>query len=451
MKTHLLLASFVTLTLLIGAPLSFAQTMEEKTEDVAGGAPGSLFRNLVTESLEKDSQIAVYGWSEVTALSSSHGDSVGPAAFFDTDTGVNFNQLGLMVCKGSGCPPHVLAPTQNVLSRITPTPAPRGDSIEFGYNLSVVYGEDAGLFRTAGFDDNFGNEEGNHQLSFTQWYVDIYFPILDGATLILGSWHTSLANDIGYDFDPPNWFVSHTYAFQFAPAKHVGGLFQANLPVAENFGHLSLEAGVVRGWNTFDGPNNDLHVIGGARWRSPDMKTWVDFEFISGNGANDFGAAPNQGGSPIFALSENNEDLSRFVSYLVVTHKFTDKFEMALEGTIGSQEGGDFVPVPIFVTEDADWSGINLAGRFRINQALTASIRYEYFSNPDGAHVLWGGARGDVTSITANLSWQLNRFVRIRPELRYDDFSGDSNSVGLFNDGTASSQALGLLNVFVHF
>ena len=48
---------------------------------------------------------------------------------------------------------------------------------------------------------------------------------------MVGSWHTSLALEIGKALVPPNIFSSRTYAFTASPAKHVGVLTEFKLPL----------------------------------------------------------------------------------------------------------------------------------------------------------------------------------------------------------------------------
>ncbi|MGI9327883.1 MAG: outer membrane beta-barrel protein [Pseudomonadales bacterium] len=65
--------------------------------------------------------------------------------------------------------------------------------------------------------------------------------------------------------------------------------------------------------------------------------------------------------------------------------------------------------------------------------------------------MLWNGGAGGVWSLTANVNWQLNGFVRIRPEIKFHSFDAESGSRGLFDDGQEDDQMVVLLNLFVQF
>jgi len=450
---------------------------------------GSIFRALTGGALEKH-EITVVGWAEASAVANFQSDinddngNLGPQGFLNTKEGFNFNAVGLMMCKGIGCiPAQVYRPKQNLISRIGPIPAPKSEEIQVGFNVTGMFGRDVQFLKTKGFDDNARDAKRDHKFGLTQWYLDFYFPIADGMTLMLGSFQTSLENDIGYAFTPPNWFATHTHAFAHGPAKHTGALAQIKVPTSKEFGLLSLEAGVVMGWNNLDhdptvfatpgGPvtfseNDDPHYILGLRYRTPDMKTWIDIETMFGNGANDlanftgpFGlptSGNKGGGSPYLALSTTGEDLDRFVGYLVVSHQFTDNLKLALEATYGYQEGGDAG----FITEDSEWYGVNVAARYKIRNNLHFNTRAEWFADEDGANILWildpdlnapidaagsNRAKGDVYSFTTNLSWDPTPNLNLRPELRYDYFDGTGK---MFSEGR-DDQFLGTLNAVLKF
>lgn len=407
-------------------------------------ASGYLARSIIGDTLEKDYNIGILGWAEAS-LSANDNDSrsVSPQGFFLTEEGLQLNQAGLMLCRGDGCPPFHFGPKHNVLSRIGPTPAPKSEEFDIGFNVTAIYGTDSQFLRTAGFDDFSFDTDDENKLSIPQWFLDIYLPVLDGSTLMVGSFQTPLENDIGYPFTPPNWFVTHTYAFQHGPAKHVGGLYQVKIPTPAEFGLLSLEGGIVQGWNNLIDENNDFDYIAGVRWRSPDMRTWVDLEAIYGNGEND-APGPALGGSPYVAISTTGEYLDRFAGYVVASHAFTDKFSAAVEATYGYQEGGDAG----LILQDSEWYGVNVGARYSFMDTVSANGRVEVFRDDDAAHVLWGGVDATVYSATAGLDWQANKFFRIRPEVRYDTTDDDQL---LFGEGQEDSQLLGVLDVVVTF
>ena len=96
------------------------------------------------------------------------------------------------------------------------------------------------------------NVRDKNRLALTEFFLDIYLPIGSGVSVILGSWHTSLALEVGKALVPPNMFASRSYAFMAGPAKHVGLMAQFKLPLDSTWGHASLGLGVTGDWNSID-------------------------------------------------------------------------------------------------------------------------------------------------------------------------------------------------------
>ncbi|MGD9601605.1 MAG: outer membrane beta-barrel protein [Gammaproteobacteria bacterium] len=439
---------------------------------------GRLFRSLAGDTLEKDHGIGVVGFAHVTAafahndiattrLAQGRGRNVQPQGGLVQDEGVNLNQLGLIVCKGAGCPPfRLFQPNRNVLSRITPLPGPRGNHVIVDWAVSAVYGEDAVFWKTKGMDDWKWDADDRERLAITQWFLDIYLPVGAGASVIVGSWHSPLAHEIGYPFNPPNWFSSRTYAFAVGPAKHVGALSQFKLPLEPALGHASVGFGVVTDWNAIDfgSGGHDPNFLFEARWRSPDMQTWIDLEVIHGNGEDDFGdvtvrngtAFPRGGGTQFLAVSSTSEYLSRTFGYLTFMHHFNDSVSAVLETVYGFQEGGDLAPLPFAVTQDSAMFGANLGVRYRLTEHLHTAIRAEWLRDENAANFLWGavGARGgDVYALTANVAWEVIPHLLVRPELKYDVYAGDGHLFAVGANGLAreDDQLLGVLNLEFRF
>jgi hypothetical protein len=412
-------------------------------------AAGALGRALFGDTLEEH-KIMLLGWAEGSALvSSNDSKDVSPGAFFNTTDGFNLNQAALMACSGRACPPFSFGPGAAVHNRIGPFPGPQGDKVTVDFNVTAIYGEDVQFLKTLGIDGNtrFDRNDGL-KLGLTQAFAEFYLPVLEGTSVMVGSFQTPLENEIGYAFSPPNWFATHTYAFQHGPAKHVGVLVESRVVNSPTFGLLGIEVGIVKGWNNWTNENGDPSFIGALRWRSADMNTWIDLEGIYGNGDEDFGPAPGRGGSPYFALSSTGRYLGRLSTYLVVTQTISKRLSVAFEGTYGQQMPGDVKFVPFAITEKAKWYGANVSARYGLASTVFLNARGEWFNDEKGAHALWNTARGDVFAATANVEWQVSPAVRMRGEVRYDDHTGAGR---LFDNNTKNQQAVGLANIFFLF
>jgi hypothetical protein len=452
-----------------------AAKQQANADDTPVQPYGSLLRAIAGDTLERQHGIAVVGFSHVSLSAANHdiptsqlpqgrGRNIQPQGGLIQDEGLNLQHVGLIACKGAGCPlGRPFAPTRNVHSRVGPLPNPVGDAIIVDWNVSALYGEDSVFWATKGFDDWNWSADDQHRLAITQWYLDIYLPIGAGASLLLGNWHSAIPAEIGYPFVPPNLFASRTYAFIAAPVKHLGALLEFRLPIDPAWGHASASLGLVSDWNSVNftqGPG----VMSGVRWRSPDMRTWIDLTTVYGNGEGDFGdvrvvdgiARPRGGGSQYLALSSTNAYLDRFEAYLVATHAVRANLDLVLEAVYGFQEGGDIAPLPFAITRDSSLYGANIGFRYRLANAWHAGARVEWFRDEHAANVLWsavGAGGGTVYAATLNLSWQALPWILVRPELKWDSYDGSGNLFAPDRNGLArrDSQLLGVLNFEFRF
>jgi len=413
-------------------------------------APGSFADELFGDVLKKN-ELGLIGWASTTLVFNDDGsDGILPNGALSSDEGFHLNQLALMFCKGDGCLPTTkFSPKHNLLSRITPTPAPKSKSIDVGFNILAVYGTDSQFLRVSGFDDFDFDDNHDEKLSIPQWYIDVYLPYFDGMNIMVGSFMSELAREIGYPYAPPRWFATASYELLYSPIKHVGALVSIKLPTHKGFGLLSIEGGITTGWNNFDNRNGSLAYLAGLRYRTPDMRTGVDIELIFGNGEDDFGEAPAKGGSQFFALSSDNKKLERFAGNISLMHQASPKLETVLELFYGSQQAGDIKAGPQFITEDAEWYGAFAALRYKVQPKLHLNTRIEWVKDKIGANALFAGSPGNTYALTTNLDWQINPYINIIPELRYDIHNG--SGLPLFANKKENHQLLGLINTVIKF
>ena len=398
---------------------------------------------LFSDINNNEQNITVSGWIQASYAGSNNGDQLLPATFFRKEDGIALDQFGLMIEKKA---------KSNVVGRVGAFPGPAPTEFDWGFNVTANYGADNFFFRTYGIDDDIGTNDlgdfdnSDHYLTLTQAYLEFYFPVMGGSNLMVGLFHTPLENEIGFPLPSPapTDFYTHPYSFMHGPAKHFGALWSSKFDSAPGEAMLSYELGVVRGWNNFDDPNGDYDIIANLRWRSADFSLWVDFENIYGNGADD--SFPDCAcGSPIPTSSElaGDDSLTRHLSYLTIMKVLDPNNRIVAEMSYGKQEkslfadlfNDDSFGVPEEGGEDASWFGINLNWHHTIQPGLVGSVRAEYFDT-DGVHVILPYA-GKYKAITANLSWSPAHNIRIRPELRYDTYSGDATPFGAENPPTA--------------
>jgi len=411
---------------------------------------GRLARALIGDVLEQNG-ILVHGWMQAGLIANDNGtDDVSKQGFLNSDEGFNLNQLALTIEKPV---------KSNIVSRATPTPAPMPQEMDWGFNITTIYGNDSNFFKTYGWDEDWGvndiSDNDEEALTFTQAYMEFYFPVLGGSNLMLGLFHTPLENEIGFAWPAPapTEFYTHSYSFMAGPAKHAGALYSFKLPSEQGQNIWGFELGAVQGWNNWQDENNDLDVIANLRWRSANMETWIDWENIYGNGAND-SFAGCACGSPYPTATAPGEKADRYQTYLTVAQQLNADNRVALEMSYGEQE-----KAALNGGQTAEWYGANLNWYHKVTPTLSWNSRLEWFNADDAANLVLTGAAagkapsqfstGDFYALTTNLSWMPAKGVRIRPELRYD--TQKSSGPDAFAKGTKDSQWLASVDLIVYF
>ncbi|WP_397448940.1 outer membrane beta-barrel protein [Pseudomonas sp. NA-150] len=433
---------------ILGASIVFPSTAAAEEDPF-----GSLARSVFGDSLEHDYGIKLYGWAQAGLIynnNSSH--DVSKQSFFNTKEGFNLNQFALGIKK---------EPVSNVLGRVGPFPGPMPEKADWGFNVTTIYGKDARFFKTYGWDEDLHvNHRKNPEaedFTIAQAFLDFYFPVLGGSELMVGLFHSPLENEIGFPLPTPAPadFYSHTYSFMSGPAKHAGVLYSFKLPSAPGESMLGFEVGLVQGWNNLQSNNHEPHLIANVRWRSPDFGTWVDWENIYGNGADD-SIADCHCGSPFPAGTKEDHD-KRYASYLTISHVLDPNNRVALEMNYGKQDNGAFAA---FANKtDATWYGADLNLYHRLTEKLMWNSRAEWFYTDAPANVLLANIDpttgvpdptwGAFYAVTTNVAWSPTPNVRLRPELRYDIHSGSGRDA--YADGTKDKQVVASFDVSFFF
>jgi hypothetical protein len=260
---------------------------------------------------------------------------------------------------------------------------------------------------------------------------------------------------LGYEIPPNiraarNPFASKTYAFVSEPGT-VGGVQLGSRLYNSESGILGVELGVVQGWNNLRDNNDTKSLMGAVRWRTADMQTWIDYEFILGDEQND-------------SFSDVQAPTSRLVSpdgqfkqqhSLNGWHRFDANWSMGAEVVYGHQDGDgkattvDIINGPGF--DGAHWWGANAVLTYQQRPDLSYSVRAEHFADPDGFILLpVSTARGNFNAVTAGLRYDLNKYISLRPEVRYDVFDGNADDHP-FGAGRDRTQLTGLVEALIYF
>jgi hypothetical protein len=349
------------------------------------------------------------------------------------------------------------------LTRITPLPGPQPTDYSLGFNLGLLYGRDGQFSRTVGWDEHWGvNEPGatdadysrrNRQkyYSFPDLFGTAYLPVGTGISVMAGIFGPG----IGYEIPPNirlarNAFATKTYAFVSEPAT-VSGVVLGSRLLSGSSSVLGAELGVVQGWNNLRDNNDQKSLLGAVRWRTNDMQTWVDYEFIFGDEQNkDFSDVQ----APTARLISPDGQFKQQHS-LNAWHAFDERWSAGAEVVYGKQDGDgksstiDIVTGPGF--DGAHWWGANTSISYKYQDDLTFSVRAEHFNDPQGFAIFPVSiAHGSFNSLTVGLRYEASRNLSIRPELRYDRFSGRDTDHP-FGNGRDRDQTTATVEALLYF
>jgi opacity protein-like surface antigen len=415
----------------LGAVLAALAIVDAHAGDAVTPGEGALFKSVFGDTLERDYGIKVSGLIDIgysrnnrsTSDEREDGTSNLPVTGL-SDEGLEFGSFHIFIDKPLKA---------NFVPRVTPLPGPKPEQADFGFTFESNYGRNAQFARTYGWDMGWNTNEQDagkaardkkRFLAIPNIAATGYVPWGTGFTVMAGVFGSS----IGYEIPPNvraarNPLPSKPYSFVSGPGTVAGALFGTRLMNNDN-GLLGVELGPVRGWENIRDNNDSTSVMGALRWRSKDMTTWVDYEFIAGNEQNDSRSDVQMPTSRIISADNQFKQHHSLNGW----HKFDDKWSLGAEVVYGRQEGDGkrtTIDVPTGPGFDgAKWWGINSTVSYKIQPDLTFSVRGERFSDPDGfvQFPTTFGARGDYNAITAGFRYDLNGHVTIRPELRYDWF-----------------------------
>jgi len=262
-------------------------------------------------------------------------------------------------------------------------------------------------------------------LAMPQLYAEVFAPIWQGFSVKMGHFYTIM----GYEsvMAPENFFYSHSYTFQYGePFTHTGLMttFQASRG-------LVFQAGFHRGWNAWEGVNDQLSFLGGVHLKSLHERTTYSFTITHGH-YDPAGQYARTAISNVFRY-----ELTPCSSYVV-------QFDY------GNDEGGS-------ADGDASWYGLTNYLYHELSPTTELGMRLEWFHDSDNARVL-GIANGTATGmdygeITLGLNWRPLPNLRLRPELRWDtsDVVPPLGATGMFDDFTKKDQFLAAIDMIIHY
>ncbi|MFT4563992.1 MAG: hypothetical protein ACI915_005559 [Gammaproteobacteria bacterium] len=344
-------------------------------------------------SVLKANGIEFGGWLEIGASGNPHDpndETNGPVTFNNDANEIEMNEL------------------YGFIERAAPTDG----GFSLGFRADFLYGTDARFSPTANLDDKLSSSD-EYKLVLPQAYAEIYIPVGNGLTAKVGHFYTI----IGYEVvtAPDNFFFSHAYTMQYAePFTHTGMLM--SYEVNDNW---SLSGGVVSGWDTF--MQEPANFLGGVSYSSDDGRTSVAVSLVTGD-------------------VDDSDKHNRTMYSVVISHDLSEQLHYVFQHDFGTEDKSLSTP------QNSKWYGINQYLTYDVSEVLGAGLRVEWFRDEGGTRVT--GINDHFFGITAGLNYAITPWMMLRPEVRYDWTTENSNP---FDDGTDDDQFLVSADLIVTF
>jgi hypothetical protein len=380
----------------------------------------------------------------------------------------------------------------NILPRITPTPGPVPKKVDWGFEIDGVYGRDGQPCRMTGWDEHWGvNEPGattpslaastrQNFLCTPNIWGDIYLPFWKGIAIEFGR----MGDGLSYEIPPvgrpgPDFFWSHSYAAYSDMHQVVGFLASVNLYRSEKNGYLAAEFGLNNGEQTLHAASGQAmqNVSAAVRWRSPHMSTWIDYNVRFGPSNVHVDASGNPTATGFSSLGSEPDYLvaartgqNRQRHDWIIAHDYK-KWRFVGEGVYGKFSSDNkattvlAAPPPVSLAycglasgclfHGATFSGANGTVTYAIARKLIAGVRFEHFDNPDGIF-MWPltQVKGQFNDFTFGFNYNPSKFLRLRPEIRYDWQTGNHGVAAFGTDAggkPSQSQLMTAMDLVVYF
>ena len=257
--------------------------------------------------------------------------------------------------------------------------------------------------------------------TFPQLYAEGYIPlccgdVMKGVDIKIGKAYTAM----GFELVPAisTDFYSHSYEFFYSvPFAHTG-IFNT-FKVTDT---LDVMFCVLRGWDVWEDNNQAVTYHGAFIWNSCDKRTNWTTAWITG--PEQWEGDADQGN-----LNPGADDNFRTVVTSYVTRKFGcyNEWRVAFGGNYGKEANVFVDPAGNF--QDAEWYGTAGYLFYTVSPKFILGARAEWFRDDDGARTaVYGrpGFDGNFYEVTLGVTYKPYQNVRVRPEIRYDWFDGDS-------------------------
>jgi hypothetical protein len=320
--------------------------------------------------------------------------------------------------------------------------------LDWGGKITTAFGSNYRWYTAAGFEDEWaGNRDHRHYgLALPNMYLEV-------KTGKVSTKFGRFASPVGYfGIDSSqNLFNQLPYTFQYGePFTHVG--FLSTWQQTEQ---LTLGAGMVRGWDSWDGSGTANHGVG--------VIGTANYKFESEAQLAYFGIYSEEPSKLAF-----NTTTPRYLQSVVFTKNLTERLLYVFQTDFGTQSlAGLGDPVLGVVPGNAYWYGINQYLSWKQNAVVSWVGNFEWFRDDGGFRVggvlptdsyqVGGVPASQVRGLPATRYGYDGSFYRLmagprfttgdnlffRTALAFDWYDGAANNPGNllpFDDGTKNTQ-----------
>jgi len=362
------------------------------------------------------------------------------------DQGFVFNSLSLMTHKDV---------TTDIMPRGGPVKGAIPTKWSWGWFTEWTYGRNSQAARMSGWEMNWGiNQPGagssaqaaeNKQPFFAMQHdlLEVYSPLLKGVDVLIGRF----APAIGYEMPPsyrpgPDYFYSRVYEIPATPVDVLGMLSAWNLMRSDRYGYLAAEFGLNTGYITVVPQSGRPNYQMSLRYRTPNMRTKIDYESQVGCQEIEPGAE-QRGALPAYRVVSPN-CLVRQIDSLNGSQTFGARSQWNFAGDIyyGKMNGDHNPGTVTLMPFGGNPAGSPFYGAFyqgeygqlvyRETKTLSYGARFEHFRNPDGFGIVpVSTVKSNFNALTVGPHYDVSNYITLRPEVRYD-FQTNNHGVNAF-------------------
>lgn len=320
---------------------------------------------------------------------------------------------------------------------------------DLGMRIDANYGSNYRWMTSAGFEDKWkiNTSHDTYGLALPQLYIETAYKKLKVKWGHYGS-------PVGYFVldTTQNFFSSLPYTYQYGEPFTHWGFLSTYTPDD----HWAIGLGMTRGWDNLTGAgtgSRGVGYIGTLTYTFADKSSIAFVNLVSNELSN---------------LNTTDTFSTRYFQTFVYNKPINEKWSYVFQSDFGAQPNA--VGLPTAASPDgrpigtAFWYGVNQYAYYKMNDQWTWGFNFEWFRD-DGGFRVGGvlptastpgsqvsglplnryGYDGNFFQVTMGPKWQPHPNLFIRPNMRWDFYSGPSDNIGNlkpYDDGNKNWQGI---------